>query len=770
MSDQLPASHPWRFARGFEFIGSITWTDDQGQPLVPSATLVARVIRHGVTVMDWAVSSVGNKTTMVLSAGQTESIESGDRWSLMDPDTQRLLIDGPLHLREEGTAGVPEDQGDSDPSTLTVSVGEATATIVVSSSIPALKHAAMHHLTGTDPLSLDVTQIEGLGSAATTDVGEFDAAGTAANAYTQAAALVADLSGVTDPAAARDAIDLGNAAVKDTAVPNGVATLDGTGLIPDGQHGPTVARVDTVPPAYQLYTTTLVVTNGQLQTLAAESGYVWGLVDQAGRIAIGVKIDGSVVGKITQADGSITLAKLDANTQAGVMRSLSVEQSNDAFALVDAAGKIALRVSAAGLVTGNFGFTDGSIPRVKLGSDVSLPLPVPAESGYSFALVDAAGKIAFGVTPDGVLHGSFAADPALSTTTPTGTSTVLVDIVTVAGLGQVRATDLTTGVVTILTAGSGKRHVDPIIVGSDVLFRRETSPGVWEPYWCPLAGGVAAPVFPSSTVTGWGDSMTAGAGGGGTTYLTTLASLTGLTTVNRGIGGETSIAIAARQGGAPTLLTITGNQIPASGPVTVTANTAAIPTAQGSQSFTGTLVGVPGTLATSAGVTTFTRTTAGSAVSCPAASPFITDLGLDARDDTVIIWSGRNNNGSRAQVNADIAAMVGYLNTLGKRYLVLSVCNGVGETTGTSAHTNIVVNLNADLAATYGTRFVDVRSYLVTNGLADAGITPTTQDTIDVAGDTIPASLRVDSVHLTAAGYTIVGTQVRNRMQQKGWV
>jgi lysophospholipase L1-like esterase len=45
------------------------------------------------------------------------------------------------------------------------------------------------------------------------------------------------------------------------------------------------------------------------------------------------------------------------------------------------------------------------------------------------------------------------------------------------------------------------------------------------------------------TIVGWGDSLTKGIGGQGTTYLSVLADLTGAKTINRGTAGSTSTQI-----------------------------------------------------------------------------------------------------------------------------------------------------------------------------------------------------------------------------------
>lgn len=181
-------------------------------------------------------------------------------------------------------------------------------------------------------------------------------------------------------------------------------------------------------------------------------------------------------------------------------------------------------------------------------------------------------------------------------------------------------------------------------------------------------------------VLGWGDSLTQGAGGFGTTYETTITGITGFTVVNNGVGGETSTQIKTR------FLADTGNL-----------------------------------------------------------------------DKSVIIWAGRNNYLDPTTVKADIAAMVAALSHT--RYLVVGIINGnyPSEYINQSGWTTIQ-QLNADLKAIYGKRFVDIRPYLVS--LHDNSA----QDLIDFANDIPPNSLRADNIHLTGTGYTRVGEYLNQRL------
>ena len=120
-----------------------------------------------------------------------------------------------------------------------------------------------------------------------------------------------------------------------------------------------------------------------------------------------------------------------------------------------------------------------------------------------------------------------------------------------------------------------------------------------------------------------------------------------------------------------------------------------------------------------------------------------------------IIWAGRNNYAATSTVLADVAAMVSALASAGNtdKYLVLSVLNGSYggyEAPGGLGYQQIT-NLNAQLSATYGSRYAEVREYLVSlYNPAD----PT--DVADHAADRPPTSLRSDAIHLNSAGYSAV--------------
>ena len=270
-----------------------------------------------------------------------------------------------------------------------------------------------------------------------------------------------------------------------------------------------------------------------------------------------------------------------------------------------------------------------------------------------------------------------------------------------------------------------------------------------------------------------GDSMTAGAGGNGTNYtgvlqgLLTAAGHPG-TVKNRGVGGENSVTITARMGGYPFMVLPVAEVIPATTtPFEITLlpinGQMPAPLKQGSLTYTGRLGAVPGTFSRteSGGVLTyyFTRATAGSEVVANRPMAMYLDVGIEARGDIYLIWIGQNGPDTTRAIQ-DAKALIQQMTALDKRFLVIS------KPGGTSAQDAE----DAQWFAEFGRRFIPIRQYMVKYGLADAGITPTAQDIIDMANGTVPSSLRVDPTHWNASGYTILGHVVFQRLIELEWL
>jgi hypothetical protein len=76
----------------------------------------------------------------------------------------------------------------------------------------------------------------------------------------------------------------------------------------------------------------------------------------------------------------------------------------------------------------------------------------------------------------------------------------------------------------------------------------------------------------------------------------------------------------------------------------------------------------------------------------------------------------------------------------------------------------------AKLSKKYGDKFFNWRQYVSTNALYDFGITPTGDDLEAMAVGSCPPSLLIDSVHLCAAGYAILGYKIVERYKDLGYI
>ena len=245
--------------------------------------------------------------------------------------------------------------------------------------------------------------------------------------------------------------------------------------------------------------------------------------------------------------------------------------------------------------------------------------------------------------------------------------------------------------------------------------------------------------------------------------------------VNLGQSGWSSSDIAIRQGGLDPLLTVASNQIPASGAVTVTTINPATSyrtNGSGSKSWLGVLAGVPGTLTHNMDTATwsFTRTAPGSAVACPAGTPFHCTTADQHRDRITIYWLGRNNiadlPSKLLDTVRDVDLMIAH-QTDPKRFLVIGVMPSSTEASHTARGTAIA-NHNAYLAQRYGSRFVDIATLLRTTGLAQVGLAPTANDATDIASGLIPRALMVDSIHLNDLGNSAAARIIANVLASLG--
>lgn len=302
----------------------------------------------------------------------------------------------------------------------------------------------------------------------------------------------------------------------------------------------------------------------------------------------------------------------------------------------------------------------------------------------------------------------------------------------------------------------------------------EAMRGVWSLASNPInaldfSGAIASLQYPDydAKLICWGDSLTAGNGGAGATYPAVCASeLGGISLLNCGVGGENCETIAARQGG--------NNIVIPSGAVNGTYETltdifgnSVTPLLQAGGATSGDSIIINGetcalTYASGTGYTISGYT--GDALTVPTIARF---AGSDFKGDIVTFWIG-TNGGNFPGLSAGVDIRIAWINSMIKhlghdRYVVLGLT--VGEETA-----SFYTNEENRMKQAFGNKYLPTRKYLIESGLTIAGITPTTQDETDIAEGKVPTSLKSDSVHLNASGYTAVGKLLANKIRSLGYV
>ncbi|MDR7230643.1 hypothetical protein J2X45_001734 [Caulobacter sp. BE264] len=511
----------------------------------------------------------------------------------------------------------------------------------------------------------------------------------------------------------------------------------------------------------------------QVRSLDDYSPYAFVVHDAAGNMKLAVPKNGPVMARVTKAlrvealdPGQVGFNALadeiilePIENDSGQYALLVLDQANNIKFAVPKSGPVIARVTKAIRVET---IDDGQVGFSALASEIPLSaVDASASDQYALLVLDQSNKIKFAVPKSGPVIGRVqravvaesvtAGSIGLAALAPDVTSQLASNryVAQLTGSSPTRklfVSDRKTGRRVQITATD---PADPkILDGSYVAF----VDGGEERYQS-VMGGATWPVYPTRQLTLFGDSLTnAGLG------VSNVGSVLGITAVNRGISGQGIADIAIRQGGLRPAITVSGNTIPASGVVAVTAISPATGYRVGSgYSFVGTLAGVAGTLARdNANAWTFTRTADGADVACPPGSLFVHDAqSLPAQNDVQSIWVGRNNVGDAtflADLQSGVALMVGFLKPLVKRYAIISVTNGQSEGIGTSAYQKIA-DANAYLAATYGDFFYDLRSDFIQHGLTVVGLTASSDDLAAIAADKPPPSLMGDSIHPNNTGY-----------------
>ena len=261
----------------------------------------------------------------------------------------------------------------------------------------------------------------------------------------------------------------------------------------------------------------------------------------------------------------------------------------------------------------------------------------------------------------------------------------------------------------------------------------------------------------------WGDSLTAGAGGSGTNYPSVCASELGITSFeNCGVGGENANTIACRQGGNSLILkegTVSEYSL---SELTDIYGTRCNPLRQGSGTTSVNPIYINGVKCnlsisqTSATDPDAKYTITGYNDRLLAETP-VKFSGCDIKSKITVIFVGQNGPDLAERLSI-IDSMISKIND---KYIIM------GLSTGSSASR---ANEEAQMLSKYGVHYFNTRYMLSKYGMKLMNLTPSSSDTSEMNNGEVPSSLRSDSIHLNANGYTALGKMIAQKIRACGYV
>ena len=288
-------------------------------------------------------------------------------------------------------------------------------------------------------------------------------------------------------------------------------------------------------------------------------------------------------------------------------------------------------------------------------------------------------------------------------------------------------------------------------------------------------------------VFGFGDSLMAAAGGGGTSIITVLQEHLDLLPIqyncyNRGVGGEDTTEIAGRQGGIPIYL---------HDEITLLATGAAvtIPIWNDGSDHTGLQslhndADVNLLIGGSAGVNPVYVQDVECTLSWDGTNYKLTPTTAPARDRIIPAGSFITCAAAKSSKTGVVISFIGQNggyssgDDLVSQHLKMRAFKGDNRYIIITSHGNGYPTVTTPIKNEFGLNVIDGKQYFSTYAIYDAidkgylpddGTYPTAQDLSDMAAGNAPESLRADSIHLNAIGYRLYGDLVYTRGQQLGF-
>lgn len=166
----------------------------------------------------------------------------------------------------------------------------------------------------------------------------------------------------------------------------------------------------------------------------------------------------------------------------------------------------------------------------------------------------------------------------------------------------------------------------------------------------------------------------------------------------------------------------------------------------------------------------FTRLEEGEETPVAQGTEIVTSCKEEYRDYIHIVWLGTYGEyGSPEKLVSDTKLLLQRQQINKDRYLVIGPCTVRGSWTGASK--SALDAIDSAMLQEFGNRYINLRKYLVEDGLRDAGITATKADTNSISQGNVPDSFRSNAggADLNALAYELIGKLVYGRMDRLGY-
>ena len=249
--------------------------------------------------------------------------------------------------------------------------------------------------------------------------------------------------------------------------------------------------------------------------------------------------------------------------------------------------------------------------------------------------------------------------------------------------------------------------------------------------------------------------------------------------VNMGAGSEDSYTVLGRSGAVPYVLaedvTIPAEPEPVEVKLLSDGGQKVTPLIGGSAGVNPVYIGeVEGTLSLVAGSSAsknkyyFTRSESGVETDMVKGTLIETASTYEYTDYIHVVYIGTYGTfKNAAELVSQVKELLSRQAKNPERFIVLGPCAVKGEEFSARAMNAI----DTAMMQAFGNRYINVRKYLIGDGLRDAGITPTKKDNAAIKAGKVPVSFLVTEkgLELNGRAYTLIGRLVYERMESLGY-